>query len=83
MPHPCRSRADTGGNPSFKMHACGSEDSMETLCGLPEVADVNVLAGYSSLCRTCFPPRREPAWTGSGPDEGNPGDNITGEGREE
>jgi hypothetical protein len=79
MPHPCRSAADTGGNPTFKMHACYSEHSTETLCGLPDVVDVNVLAGYSFLCRTCFPPRRELPWTD---ENNNAGDRIEGEGRE-
>jgi hypothetical protein len=79
MVHPCRSREDTGGNPKFKMHACALEDSTETICGLPTVIDVNVLAGYTSLCRTCFPRVREEAWTKEG--GGNAGDAI--EGRED
>ncbi len=79
MVRPCRSKADTGGNPTFKMHACDSEQSTTTLCGL-EVVDVDVVAGYTSLCRTCFPPKREKAWT---PDFENAGDEIVGEGRGE
>jgi len=76
MPHPCRTRDDTGGNPKYKMHACDSVDSAQTLCGLSTVVDVDVLAGYTSLCRTCFPRSREEAWTKE--NGGNPGDAIDG-----
>ena len=79
MVHPCRSGEDTGGNPTYKMHACSSENSKTTLCGLPNVKDVNVVAGYRFLCPTCFPSRREMAWT---PEVPNTGDPIGGEGRE-
>jgi hypothetical protein len=75
MVHPCRSRADSGGNPSVKMHACSSEHSTVTLCGLTDVGDVDVVAGYTSLCRTCFPRLREVAWT---PQNDNAGDGIEG-----
>lgn len=74
MVHPCKSSGDTGGNPTFKMHACSSEKSTSTLCGLP-TGEVNVVAGYTSLCRTCFPPAREVAWTA---ENDNPGDRIEG-----
>jgi hypothetical protein len=74
----CRSVRDTGGNPIFKMHACDSDDPTVTLCGLDQVTDVGVLAGYNFMCRTCFPPSREKAWT---PENGNSGDEIVGEGR--
>lgn len=76
MVHPCRSGVDTGGNPKYKMHACASEDSTVTVCGLPQVIEVNVLAGYTSLCTTCFPRSREKAWTKDG--GGDAGDAITG-----
>jgi hypothetical protein len=78
MVHPCRASADTGGNPSFKMHACSSEESEVTLCGLRTPLEVDVLAGYASMCRTCFPPKREEAWTA---ENNNSGDPIEGEGR--
>lgn len=78
MTRTCRSKRDTVGNPEFKMHACISEESTVTLCGLDLVADIGVVAGYTSVCRTCFPPSREMAWTA---DTGNPGDPIEGEGR--
>lgn len=80
MTHPCRSLADKGGNPKYKMHACATADSTHTICGLDTVTDVNVLAGYTSLCRTCFPPTREAPWTS---DTGNPGDAIEGRTEEE
>ena len=81
MVHPCRSGKDTGGNPKYKMHACAFEDSKETICGLPNVIEVNVVAGYTSLCTTCFPRAREDAWTKEG--GGNPGDAIAGRTEEE
>ena len=71
MVHPCRSLADTGGNPKYKMHACATTDSTQTVCGLPQVIDVNVLAGYTSLCRTCFAQRRETPWTNTTGDQGD------------
>jgi hypothetical protein len=82
--HPCRSGKDTGGNPppyataaaaapKFKMHACDSEHAEVTLCGLGDVLDVGVVAGYTSLCKTCFPRLREEAWTA---EHGDPGDPI-------
>jgi hypothetical protein len=55
------------------MHACSSEQSTVTLCGLSDAADVDVVAGYTSLCRTCFPPGREEAWTTQ---NNNAGDRI-------
>lgn len=79
MVHPCRSEKDTGGNPTYKMHACGSRNSKQTLCGLANPIDIDVVAGYRFLCSTCFPPRREKAWT---PDDENTGDMIEGEERE-
>jgi hypothetical protein len=78
MVHPCRARVDTGGNPSFKMHACSSVQSTVTLCGLggsAESLEVDVVAGFTSLCKTCFPPTREVAWTG---ENDNAGDRIEG-----
>lgn len=75
MVHPCRSGSDKTGNPRYKMHACALEDSTVTICGLPNVVDVNVLAGYTSVCRTCFPPAREVPWDD---DHENPGDAIEG-----
>ncbi len=33
MVHPCRSLADTGGNPKYKMHACATTDSTQTDAG--------------------------------------------------
>jgi hypothetical protein len=80
MVHPCRASSDTGGNPSFKMHACSSKDSKVTLCGLEMPLEVDVLAGYTSVCRTCFPPTREEAWTA---ENENPGDPIGGRGDRE
>ncbi len=74
MVHPCRSAADTGGNPRYKMHACDSENSKYTVCGLEQVIEVNVLAGFTSVCRTCFPRLREPAWDKDG--NGEQGDRI-------
>ena len=84
MPHPCRSGEDTGGNPlpsasgaaaapRFKKHACVSKQATHTLCGLGDVRDVDVVAGYKSQCTTCYPRERELAWT---PAQGNPGDLI-------
>jgi hypothetical protein len=79
MTRPCVSPDDTGGNPMFKMHACATDMSRSTLCGLPVDPDsVGVVAGYATMCRTCFPPRRETAWTR---ESDNPGDSIQGEGR--
>ena len=82
--HPCRSGKDTGGNPPpgatgaaaaprFKKHACDSEHAEMTLCGLDDVLDIGVVAGYKSECKTCYPRERELAWT---PEQGNPGDLI-------
>ncbi len=79
MVHPCRSGSDTGGNPTYKMHACSSENSKSTLCGLPFVKDVNVVAGFQFLCPTCFPATRETPWTES---VENTGDAISGTGRD-
>jgi len=56
------------------MHACATEQSTITLCGL-EASEVGVTAGYTSLCRTCFPPSREVPWT---KESGNRGDRIEG-----
>jgi hypothetical protein len=78
MTRPCKSREDTAGNPTVKMHACRDETSKRTLCGLlvdPEWVDV--VAGYATMCRTCYPRMREQAWT---PDHDNPGDAIEGRG---
>jgi hypothetical protein len=58
MVHPC------GGNPGTTLHACGTESSAKTLCGIT-VVEVNVLAGYESVCPICFPKER-------GTDEGDP-----------
>jgi hypothetical protein len=74
MTHPCKSGDDTGASPISKMHACSAETSKMTLCGLHvDEESVNVLAGYASLCRTCFPPMREQASTAG---NSNPGDLI-------
>jgi hypothetical protein len=56
MTHPCK------GNPGTTLHACSTERSANTLCGIPVVA-VDVLAGYLSICPKCFP-------QGEGSDEG-------------
>jgi hypothetical protein len=48
MTHPCKS------NPGTTLHACGTESSAKTLCGVP-VAEVDVLAGYLKVCPVCFP----------------------------
>ena len=69
MPHPCRTRLDTGGNPKYKMHLCDAEDSPETTCGLKEVFEVGIVGGFTSVCRTCFPRVREEASTEEGPPE--------------
>jgi hypothetical protein len=100
MPHPCRSRLDTSGDPTvssmpgsvdtggdltvsstpgsagprFKMHACESTQATVTLCGLGQVLDIDVTAGYKSVCRKCWPAEREMAWT---PEGGSPGDIIS------
>jgi hypothetical protein len=51
MPHPCRT-----GNPGTTMHACVKEDSELTLCGQEvDVRSINVLAGFTHVCRQCFP----------------------------
>jgi hypothetical protein len=51
MPHPCRT-----GNPGTTLHACVKEDSLLTLCGLRvDVDSINVLAGFTHVCRQCFP----------------------------
>lgn len=51
MVHPCKV-----GNPGTTLHACATEDSKTTLCGLTvDPQAVNVIAGYDSVCRQCFP----------------------------
>jgi len=51
MVHPCKA-----GNPGTTMHACGTEDSKTTLCGLPvDLQGIGVVAGYTKVCRQCFP----------------------------
>lgn len=51
MVHPCR--VD---NPGTTLHACGTENSKTTLCGLDvEPQGINVVAGYKWVCRQCFP----------------------------
>jgi hypothetical protein len=66
MVHPCRSRADTGGNPRYKMHNCESEQATETICGLP-IEEVDRVHGYTSLCPVCWP--WPDAWEGEVPPE--------------
>ena len=63
MAHPCRTALDTAGNPKYKIHACDSDKSTETTCGLTEVIDVDIVGGWTSLCRTCYPRVREEALT--------------------
>jgi hypothetical protein len=88
--HPCRSSADTGGNPRFKMHNCDSEGlavdetPSKTICGLPTL-EVDRVHGYTSLCPVCWPlepwdgdPPEELPWTGEGEGEGREGDLISG-----
>ena len=72
--HPCRAKQDTFGNPTFKMHNCAA-GSEKTTCGL-DAFEVNVTAGYTSMCRTCWPQKREKAWDDENPD--NQGDVISG-----
>jgi hypothetical protein len=51
MVHPCATS-----NPGTLLHACGSESSTTTLCGLSiQPAGINVTAGYTSVCKVCFP----------------------------
>jgi hypothetical protein len=51
MVHPCKV-----GNPGTTMHACGTASSAETLCGLTvEPNGIDVLVGYTSVCKHCFP----------------------------
>jgi hypothetical protein len=74
MTHPCKSDEDTGASPISKMHACSAETSTMTLCGLHvDEGSINVLAGYASLCGTCFPAMPEPASTAADP---HPGEQI-------
>ncbi len=51
MVHPCATD-----NPGTVMHACASEDSATTLCGLKiSPVGINITAGYQRMCPTCFP----------------------------
>jgi hypothetical protein len=51
MTHPCKA-----GNPGTTLHACGNASARETLCGLTVELDwIDVLVGYTSVCRHCFP----------------------------
>jgi hypothetical protein len=51
MVHPCRKNS-----PETTMHACGNPRSTETLCGLSvEPSEIDVLVGYTAVCRQCFP----------------------------
>jgi len=55
MTHPCKA-----GNPGTTMHACGTANSRETLCGLPVELDwIDVLVGYTAVCSQCFPPEED------------------------
>ena len=69
MAHPCRTTLDTAGNPRYKIHACDSKDSSVTTCGLERVIDVDVVGGWTSLCRTCYPRVRPAALTLEGAGE--------------
>jgi hypothetical protein len=55
MVHPCKV-----GNPDPTLHACGTASSAETLCGLAvEPNGIDVLVGYTSVCRHCFPKEQD------------------------
>ncbi len=42
------------------MHACGTASAAETLCGLAvEPKGIDVLVGYTSVCRHCFPKEQD------------------------
>jgi hypothetical protein len=44
------------------MHGCSSMRTTVTSCGLGDVVDVDVVAGHTSVCTTCFP--RDMRWHG-------------------
>ena len=51
MVHPCRT-----GNPGTTMHACDTEFSDKTLCGLDvDVPTINKVWGFKALCPGCYP----------------------------
>lgn len=49
--HPCRT-----GNPGTTLHACVSENTELTLCGLEvDVPSVSKVWGFKKLCPGCYP----------------------------
>jgi hypothetical protein len=57
------------------MHACGNPSSRETLCGLtlePDGTGIDVLVGYTSVCRHCFP-KEDDGGSGEIEEIGRPG----------
>ena len=51
MPHPCRT-----GNPGTTMHACETEFSSRTLCGLDvDRGTIDRLWGFKAVCSGCYP----------------------------
>jgi hypothetical protein len=71
MVHPCGARLDNpGSDRRTKLHACATESSSVTLCGL-DVFGVDVTGGYDSICATCFPAKKEQGQQEGG-DDGRP-----------
>jgi hypothetical protein len=59
MVHPCGADLDRhGSDRRTKLHACATESSSVTLCGL-RVFGINVTGGYDSICSSCFPAAKE------------------------
>jgi hypothetical protein len=77
--HPCKSPADTGGNPRYKMHNCFADAPEMTICGLEVDPDtLGLVQGVTSLCPVCWPVEGEPV----PPETAEPPWTTEGEGRE-
>lgn len=55
MVHPCGAARETNGKHDREvLHACQTDDSTKTICGL-DATLVNTTVGWDKFCRKCYP----------------------------